>query len=372
MSSLLLPPSPRTGEGRPWAKKARTVWSAMTSGAAADSGREPQGGRRDRREGGPRPTPTAADSPLQAPAHVVMVRPHRFTVNPETAADNAFQRPAAPQDRAAPQAYAEVTRVAEALEANGVGVSLFDDEVGLSPDSVFPNNWFLTDHHGRVLLCPMFAVNRRHERRADVVAHLHRNFTVTQVLDWSAAEDYGQFLEGTGAVVIDHVLRVAYGCRSHRLSAGLFTRFCREFDLRPVLFDAADSTGRAIYHTNVMMSVGESVALVASGLITDPKQRAEVLGLLEASGRTVVELDETQVRSFAGNVLQLTGDRGLVMAMSTTAEASLRKNQIELITAAGPIVAADVSTVEASGGSVRCMLAGIHLPPGAPQSARPV
>ena len=290
-----------------------------------------------------------------------MVRPHRFCVNQATAADNAFQHPRTTDDDAAQRAYADATRLADALRAAGVGVSLFEDETGLSPDSVFPNNWFTTHHDGRVVLCPMYAVNRRAERRDDVVAHLRDQFTVTQVLDWSAAEDYGQFLEGTGSVVIDHIHRVAYGCRSQRLSSSLFSRFCREFGLRPVLFDAVDSAGRPVYHTNVMMSVGESVAVIGSGMIRDQAQREEVLGLLRASGRSVVELDEDQVRSFAGNVLQLTGDSGLVMVMSKTAEASLSEDQIAAVKAGGRLLAVDVGTVEASGGSVRCMLAGIHL-----------
>lgn len=310
------------------------------------------------------PARQAAPAPsAQAAAHVVMVRPHRFSVNPATAGDNAFQRLRPADDGAAPgRAYAEATRLARALCEAGIAVSLFEDEAGLSPDSVFPNNWFTTHADGRVLLCPMFAENRRLERREDVVEHLREQFIVTEVLDWSGAEDYGQFLEGTGSVVIDHVQQVAYGCRSQRLTAGLFTRFCREFGLRPVLFDAVDRCGRPIYHTNVMMSVGETIAVLGGDLIADPAQREEVRGLLRASGRTVVELDEDQVRSFAGNVLQLHGDCGPVLAMSTTAEASLRADQLETISARCRVVAVDVSTVEASGGSVRCMLAGIHLP----------
>ena len=309
------------------------------------------------------PRHSAPTQPRQAPGHVVMVRPHRFSVNPATAVDNAFQRPNPEDDDAAPgRAYAEATRLAHALREAGVEVSLFEDEAGLSPDSVFPNNWFTTHPDGRVLLCPMFAHNRRRERRQDVVEHLREQFSVTEVLDWTGAEEYGQFLEGTGSVVIDHVQQVAYGCRSQRLTSGLFIRFCREFGLRPVLFDAVDRSGRPIYHTNVVMSVGETIAMLGSELIPDPVQRQEVLGLLHASGRTVVELDEEQVTRFAGNVLQLRGTSGPVLAMSTTAEASLNADQLETISAHCRIVAVDVSTVEGSGGSVRCMLAGVHLP----------
>lgn len=301
-------------------------------------------------------------SAVQAPSHVVMVRPHRFSVNAATAGDNAFQKAAGVEDTdAARGAYDDATRLADALRQEGVSVSLFEDVSAESPDSVFPNNWFTTHPDGRMVLCPMYAPNRRQERRDDVVEHLRENFRVTQVLDWTAAEDYGQFLEGTGAVVIDHEQQVAYGCRSERLTAGLFTRFCREFGLQPVLFDAVDSSGQAVYHTNVMMSVGQSLAVVGSDLIRDPAEREKVLSLLRASGRTVVELSEEQVRAFAANVLQVRGDLGPVLAMSTTAEAALRADQREAIRAHSRILAVDVSTVEASGGSVRCMLAGVHL-----------
>lgn len=300
---------------------------------------------------------------VQAPSHVVMVRPHRFAVNPATAGDNAFQKDAGLEGAdAARGAYDDATRLAEALRQEGVAVSLFEDVSAETPDSVFPNNWFTTHPDGRLVLCPMYAPNRRQERREDVVEHLREKFQVTQVLDWTTAEDHGQFLEGTGAVVIDHDQHVAYGCRSERLTAGLFTRFCREFGLTPVLFDALDSCGRAVYHTNVMMSVGETLAVVGSDLIPDPVERETVLGMLRASGRAVVELSEDQVRAFAANVLQVRGGLGPVLAMSTTADAALRADQREVIGAHSRILAVDVSTVEASGGSVRCMLAGIHLP----------
>ncbi|WP_202912061.1 citrulline utilization hydrolase CtlX [Nesterenkonia muleiensis] len=301
--------------------------------------------------------------PAQAPAHVAMVRPHRFTVNLATAADNAYQRAAVETPDAARLAYEQSSRLAEALAAAGVGVSLFDDEHGLSPDSVFPNNWFTTHPAGQVVLCPMYAQNRRQERRGDVVEHLRAAFQVSQVVDLSAAEEAGQFLEGTGAVVIDHAGGLAYGCRSHRLSQELFQHYCRLLGLEPVLFDAADAAGKPVFHTNIMLSVGENVVLIGSELIRDPAQRAAVLERLRESGRTVVELTETQIRGFAGNALQLTGDDGPVLAMSITARAVLRPDQAEAIRRSSQILSADVSTIEASGGSVRCMLAGIHLPP---------
>lgn len=303
-------------------------------------------------------------APLQAPSHVVMVRPHHFSVNPDTAADNAFQRRLGLNGtQAARRAYAESTQLADALVAEGIGVSLVEDETGLSPDSVFPNNWFTTHPGGRVVLCPMFAPNRRYERRPDVVELLSLRFEVSDVLDLSEAENQGEFLEGTGSVVIDHRNKLAYGCRSHRLTPGLFERYCAALGLQPVLFDAVDSSGTPIYHTNVMMSVGETVSVIGSGLVPDRGDRDRMLTLLRASSDIVIELTETQVKHFAGNVLQLTGAAGPVLVMSTTAYGALRPAQIAAIRRVSRILTVDVSTIEASGGSVRCMLAGVHLPP---------
>lgn len=312
----------------------------------------------------PRAAPPAQTTPGQAPAHVLMVRPHRFSVNALTAQDNGFQRELGTHDGgAAASAHAQVTAAVDALRGAGVGVHLFEDEAGLSPDSVFPNNWFTTHPDGRVLLCPMYVPNRRVERRADVVAHLRQTFQVSDVLDWSCAEEHGQFLEGTGSVVIDHMNSVAYGCRSHRLTPRVFSRFCAEFGLRPVLFDGTDSAGVPVYHTNVMLSIGQTTAVIGSELIRDDFQRQLVLSMLRATGRTVVELSEDQIRGFAGNVLELAGIDGPVLALSTTAYAALTAEQIQTLSQAARLLPVDVSTIEAGGGSMRCMLAGIHLTP---------
>lgn len=302
-----------------------------------------------------------------------MVRPHRFAVNALTAGDNTFQRATfqpttshndhTDDDGAAlaQAAYTEVTAAARALQEAGVGVSLFEDPAGLSPDSVFPNNWFTTHPDGRVLLCPIYVPNRRVERRADVIDHLRETFHVTDVLDWTGAEQYAEFLEGTGSVVIDHVNRAAYGCRSHRLTPAAFSRFCAEFGLRPVLFDGTDSAGVPVYHTNVMLSIGDTTAVIGSAMIRDDFQRRLVLTRLRDTGRTVIELSEEQIRGFAGNVLELAGDQGPVLALSTTAYRALTQEQIQALERTVRLLPLDVSTIESGGGSVRCMLAGIHL-----------
>lgn len=194
---------------------------------------------------------------IQAPAAVVMVRPHRFTPNPETAADNAFQQAATEAAaRTAQAAYDEVTAAAERLEAEGVRVHLFDDTGERdTPDSVFPNNWFSTHPGGHVALYPMYSPSRRRERRADVIEMLKASYRVQDVIDYTGLEPDGLFLEGTGAMVFDHMARIAYVARSNRADPVLLERFCTHFNFEPMVFDTADEAGRPVYHTNVLMTV---------------------------------------------------------------------------------------------------------------------
>lgn len=315
----------------------------------------------------------------QAPSHVVLVRPHHFHPNAQTEADNAFQRRlVTPGAETARRAREEVSGLAAALEQAGVEVSVFEDEGTSTPDSVFPNNWLSTHADGTLALYPMYAANRRAERRIDVVEHLREHFAVRRVADWSAAEREGRFLEGTGAMVLDHIARVAYACRSRRLDGALFAEVCADLGYDPVLFDATDARGVPVYHTNVLMSAGTEVALVGSEMIRDHAQRAMVLDRLRASGREVVELSEPQVQGFLGNCLEVTGHAGTtdaerLLVMSTRAAAHLSPAQRGRIELSCRILAVPVPTIEAAGGSVRCMIAGIHLPeaPTKPSSGRP-
>lgn len=305
-----------------------------------------------------------------APSRVVLVRPHHFTPNPATAADNAFQTRLAEHPVAiAARAHDEVTGLARALEGAGVGVSVFDDRTAATPDSVFPNNWFSTHPDGSVALFPMYAHNRRGERRTDIIESLKRDFVVRRVIDYSSAEYDERFLEGTGAMVLDHTARVAYACRSRRLSPELLADFCGDHGYDPVLFDASDRAGTPIYHTNVLMSVGTRLALVGSSLIRDPAQREVVLGRLRDCGKTVIELTEEQVCQFAGNCIELLGHR-LVLAMSSTAASSLSREQVEVISRHCQVLPVAIPTIESAGGSVRCMIAGNHLRPRTPLTAR--
>lgn len=307
----------------------------------------------------------------QAPRAVILIRAQRFTPNPATAADNAFQTelPAGrSEDAVAESALAEMDALAAALSETGVRVHVFDDEDHTRPDSVFPNNWLSTHAGGMVAVYPMYASNRRHERRADILEMLKSRYRVQTIVDYSGLEPDGIFLEGTGAMVLDHVSRVAYTVRSHRADAHVLERFCTDFGYEPMAFDAVDSDGVPVYHTNVIACVGTEVALIALEMIPDERRREQVRARLAVHGRRVVELTETQVREFAGNAVELCGRtpegrRRYVMAMSAGARASLREDQIAAIEESCDIVAVDIPTIELAGGSVRCMIAGIHLDP---------
>ena len=310
----------------------------------------------------------------QAPSAVILIRAERFIPNPATAADNAFQRdvPAGQSDDAtSTNALAEMDAVAQALRDAGVRVHVFEDEDHTRPDSVFPNNWLSTHAGGNVAVYPMYASNRRHERRADVLEMLKSEYRVQTIIDYSGLEPDGIFLEGTGAMVLDHVSRVAYTAVSHRADTHVLERFCTDFNYEPMAFDAVDSEGVPVYHTNVIACIGTDVALIALEMIHDEVRREQVRERLTVNGRTVVELTEEQIREFAGNAVELCGrtpegKRRYIMAMSARARRSLRPDQVAAIEESCEIVDVDIPTIELAGGSVRCMIAGVHLDPRRP------
>lgn len=298
----------------------------------------------------------------QSPGAVVVIRPHAFRSNPETADDNAFQRVGGPGDAGvAGRAHAEVTAVVAELERRGVVVHLFEDTGTQTPDSVFPNNWFSTHAGGHVAVYPMLAPNRRGERRADVIELLKRRYRVQAIVDYSGMEYDGIFLEGTGAMVLDHVMRVAYVCRSRRADPILLERFCTNFGFEPLAFDATDEAGRPIYHTNVLMTIATDFAMVGLPLIVDGARRAEVRSRIAAGGREIVELTAAQISRFAGNALELATPRGRILALSRSAFDSLHPEQRAVVERHAELVPLEIPTIEAAGGSVRCMLAGVHL-----------
>lgn len=311
---------------------------------------------------------TRISAAIQAPNTVLMIRPRGFQPNPETAADNAFQSAgvveAVERQAVAAQAQIEVAAVATALRGEGVGVLLFDDREGIdTPDSVFPNNWISTHEDGRVVLYPMAVPSRRRERRGDVVDALRERYGVTQLLDLSPIELEGRYLEGTGALVLDHVHRIAYMARSGRANEAVLDQWCEAMGYTAEVFDTVDRAGQPIYHTNVVLSIATDFAVIALDSIPDAADRARIAARLRESGRDLVEIDQAQVAEFAGNGLELTGSRGRIFALSSRALAALRPDQIAVIERSARLLAIGIPTIERSGGSVRCMLAGIHLPP---------
>jgi hypothetical protein len=299
---------------------------------------------------------------VQAPGAVVLIRPHHFASNPETAVDNAFQRVDTERTATdvAAAAYDDATRLAEALEGAGITVHLFEDDDASRPDSVFPNNWFSTHAGGRIAVYPMFSPNRRLERRTDVLELLKERYRVQEIVDYSGLEVDGLYLEGTGAMVLDGLNRVAYTVRSNRADPIVLERFCTAFGYEPMVFDA-ELDGVPIYHTNVMMCIGTEYALVGLDLMTNPERRAEIAERLVEPGRELIELTNQQITDFAGNAIELQGTKGRVLALSERADRSLTPAQRAIIEKSARILPVDVSTIELEGGSVRCMIAGIHL-----------
>ena len=301
---------------------------------------------------------------IQAPGSVVIIRPHRFHPNPETASDNAFQRTDADRTirKTAEDAYREVSEAALQLEKHGVKVHIFEDHGEKeTPDSVFPNNWFSTHPGGHIAVFPMYSPSRRRERRYDILEMLKAEYRVQDIIDYSCLEYDDLFLEGTGAMVLDHIDRVAYTARSNRADAIALERFCTHFNFEPMAFDAEDSHGRSVYHTNVMMCIGTDFALVGFDMISDKARREEIYSRLQGMGRSVIELSNQQIDEFAGNAIELFTGTQRILAISTRAVASLLPQQKKTIEKSALIVPLSVPTIELAGGSIRCMLAGIHL-----------
>ena len=299
----------------------------------------------------------------QAPSAVVMIRPHHFRSNPQTQGDNHFQRRFSEMSdqQLEELAMEQVTNAAATLEAAGVGVHLFEDTGDATPDSVFPNNWFSTHAGGHVAVYPMYAENRRKERRYDIIDMLKREYRVQDVVDYSGLEHDDLHLEGTGAMVLDHIERVAYVARSNRADPLILERFCTQFNYEPMLFDAFDQRGNQVYHTNVLMCIGTQFAMAGFELMPDQQRRNEIIKRLQDSGREVINLSAQQIESFCGNALELSTDDELLLALSQQAFEALNPQQKEIIQRSHKLLPLDVSAIELAGGSVRCMLAGIHL-----------
>ncbi|MBT7544932.1 MAG: amidinotransferase [Kordiimonadaceae bacterium] len=301
----------------------------------------------------------------QAPAAVIMIRPHHFLPNQETAKDNAFQKNGGGLNLSemAKSAFTETTNVANKLTSFGIKTHIFEDESTKSPDSVFPNNWFSTHPGGHIAIYPMYPENRRLERRHDVIEMLKRNYRVQDVIDYSGLEPDGLFLEGTGAMVLDHIDRVAYAVRSNRTNPVALERFCTHFNYEPMVFDAVDDNRNPVYHTNVLMCIATDFVMICLDMIPDSARRLEIEERFTRSGRQIIALSIKQIKNFAGNALELQSNKGLVLALSNVALKALDPKQKAIIEQSTIILPLDIPTIELAGGSVRCMLAGVHLSP---------
>ena len=297
-----------------------------------------------------------------------MIRPTRFEGNPMTAETNLFQgRSTATPEEQQQAAAREFEGLVDSLRTAGINVVAIDDtSEPHTPDSVFPNNWVSFHADGRVVLYPMEAPNRRTERRADIIDSIaaEHGFHVTEILDLTKHEDAGHYLEGTGSMVLDRPNRVAYACLSSRTQLAPLGDFAQQMDYDVVSFDAVDRDGVPIYHTNVLMNVGEAMAVICDEAIVSEDQRKAVLARLRETGHEVVSLSYDQIDAFAGNMLELRNNDGeRVVAMSTQAWDSLDSDQRETLRLNGKVVHSPIENIERSaGGSVRCMLAEIHLP----------
>lgn len=301
---------------------------------------------------------------------IFMVRPSHFRMNEQTAINNYYQKvirgvlPATILTKAT----AEFDQFVQKLEAAGIHVVVVEDKQETdTPDAVFPNNWVSFHNNGTVALYPMFAENRRAERREDILDILEeKGFVINHVVDYSEAENEGFFLEGTGSLLLDRVNRKAYCALSPRADEDLVIEFCEDFEYTPVIFTANQTVNGKrlpIYHTNVMMCLGEDFSVICLDSIDDKKERKNVLKHLKQDGKELIVITEKQVNHFAGNMLQVMGKNGSYVVMSKAAHQSLTATQIAQIEKRSTILSSSLDVIEAcGGGSARCMMAEVFLP----------
>lgn len=303
---------------------------------------------------------------IETASKVLMIRPVKFEMNPETCTTNAFQKPTNQSaDEVHRKSSEQFDKFVTLLRDNGVDVTVVDDTLEPhTPDSVFPNNWITFYENETICLHSMENINRRAERKPHILKVLRDKFEISKIVDLTNSEEKQQFLEGTGSVILDRKNRIAYACLSSRTHQSEFENYCSLFNFKGNSFNAVDKNNVPIYHTNVMLSVADSYVIVCLDSVRDESQRMELLKCFKESSKTVIAITLEQMNNFAGNVLQLqngvTGEKFLVM--STRAFNSLGKDQIETITKFNKIIHADVDVIENNGGGgVRCMIAEIFL-----------
>ena len=301
---------------------------------------------------------------MQNTAHIMMIRPAKFGFNAETAVNNSFQQSST--DNLVPEkALAEFDQFVDLLTAHEIDVTVVQDSpMPYTPDSIFPNNWISFHSDGTIVLYPMFAMNRRQERKPAVLEKLSQKFLIQETIDFTQQEERGLFLEGTGSMVLDRDHHLAYACLSERTHENLLEQFCTELGYTSVAFSALDMQGAPIYHTNVMMCVADLYVVVCLDSIATDLEREMLVAQIQSTGKTIISISLEQMNHFAGNMLQVKNLRGeKFLIMSTQAYQSLQKEQVEAIEAFNPILHSPIPTIETNGGgSARCMMAEIFLP----------
>lgn len=296
----------------------------------------------------------------QQPHTLLMVRPKAFGYNAQTESSNAFQ-----QKGDSEKVLQEFDRMTSVLRSHDIAVTIIEDTNSpIKPDAIFPNNWISFHEDGSIVLYPMMAENRRWERRNDIVDLIKNLFDVRSVLDLSAEENHRKYLEGTGSLVFDHTHNIAYACRSPRTDETLVNLICKKLDYRPIIFDAADGSNKPIYHTNLLLAVAEKFVIVCLDAIGKESDQEMLLEIFRNTEKKVIAISFEQMARFAGNAIEVsttTGENFLLM--SESGFHALLPGQINAITTFVEIVPLSIPSIEKiGGGSVRCMVAGVHLP----------
>lgn len=296
---------------------------------------------------------------------ILMVRPAAFGFNEETAANNYFQsNPGIDKEQLQQKALAEFDNMVQTLRSHGITVLVIEDsKEPPKPDAIFPNNWLSTSPGGVLSVFPMYAPSRRIEKRDEILDQLAKEFVIREVQDWGEYEAEGRFLEGTGSMVIDHDNKMIYACVSERTSLPVLEKYAAANNFQAIVFLATDKNGRPVYHTNVMMALGEGFCVLCEDAIEEEWELIAVRQLLESTGHSIIAITRDQMHQFAGNMLQVKNNDGeKYLVMSRSAFNSLRKEQKQMLEAYSTLLPIAVPTIEeVEGGSVRCMMAEVFL-----------
>lgn len=305
---------------------------------------------------------------MQTTNNILLIRPCNFSFNAETISTNAFQNETktADNDFIKNNAIEEFDLFAKTLKSKGVNVFIFNDTPSpVKPDAIFPNNWITFHADGTVILYPMCAHNRQLERRQDIIDSLRQNFKITNIIDFSNYEKENKFLEGTGSIIFDHTNKIAYACLSPRTDKDVFIKVCEYLHYKPVYFSACDRNGIEIYHTNVMLCIGEKFAVICSDSILNSEEKEMVMTSLSRTGHQLIDITFEQMNHFAGNMLEIrTKENKNILVLSQSSFVSLTEIQKNELLKFVELIPLSIKTIETiGGGSARCMIAEVFLEP---------